>query len=284
MKHRELIKGRKCYKCNSTKTYWDKRGWYIWFHNEGKYECGRCHQRRIYQKNHPRIIKPKRYCYSCGADKTGDWFLNKPTELVLCENCYVRLISSPKYKHPKFETEFISCKCGCGELISRYDRKGQEREYKKKHGFRAYIQPKGELSHNWKGGRSIIHKYGKAAWVVRTVGDKQILEHRLVMEQHLGRKLKSTEWIDHINGDPTDNRIENLRLMNYNDFLSMKAQKPEIKERICIICNRGSDQVQQKKWTRKVDHQQKQVGNWFKSDLGEYICQSCYSLKNRINK
>lgn len=40
-----------------------------------------------------------------------------------------------------------------------------------------------------------------------------VYEHRFVMEEHLGRCLVGDEVVHHINETPSDNRLDNLRLM-----------------------------------------------------------------------
>ena len=59
-------------------------------------------------------------------------------------------------------------------------------------------------------------------YVVIKVDGKYIREHRHVMQLHLGRKLTKDEHIHHINGNPTDNRIENLQVLSNSDHQKLE--------------------------------------------------------------
>lgn len=77
---------------------------------------------------------------------------------------------------------------------------------------------KGKRHGNWKGGRNIVGGYIQLRikedhpYYAMTQKNGYVLEHRLVMAEHLGRSLKRHETVHHINGDKQDNRIENLQL------------------------------------------------------------------------
>lgn len=57
-----------------------------------------------------------------------------------------------------------------------------------------------------------------------------VAEHRLVMEKHVGRFLKPTEVVHHINHNPSDNRLENLQLFSSHGQHTKYAH-PEIYEK-----------------------------------------------------
>ena len=75
---------------------------------------------------------------------------------------------------------------------------------------------KGQDSPNWKGGRQTTKDGYTIIWLSR---NESILEHRLVMEQHLGRKLNRSEVVHHINGNNADNRLANLQLTTFAEEL-----------------------------------------------------------------
>lgn len=83
-------------------------------------------------------------------------------------------------------------------------------------------QPRGEASHAWKGGRIT----DKAGYIQVYMPDHPhavvlyVLEHRLVMEQVLGRYLTSDEVVHHKNGIKTDNRPENLEVMTQSAHIA----------------------------------------------------------------
>lgn len=81
---------------------------------------------------------------------------------------------------------------------------------------------KGENNPMWNGGIK-LEKCNHGTYILKwcpnhPYADSQgyVREHRLVMEKHLGRYLKPEEVVHHKNKDTTDNRIENLQLMDSN--------------------------------------------------------------------
>ena len=64
---------------------------------------------------------------------------------------------------------------------------------------------------------TMVHKWYKK---IKLKNGRTEDEHRLLMEQHLHRKLRTNEIVHHINENKFDNRMSNLEVINLKDHVS----------------------------------------------------------------
>lgn len=108
----------------------------------------------------------------------------------------------------------------------------------------------GSANANWRDGRRKGGEKGQYVMAYAPEHPKAVLgavlEHRLVVEQHLGRSLQRDEVIHHVNGDKHDNRIENLQIMSQSEHAKLhdslagrRYVRPPV--RIFLHCERCGD-------------------------------------------
>ena len=78
--------------------------------------------------------------------------------------------------------------------------------------------------------RGWVHHSGYRWLSIPSIG--KVLEHRHLMEVHLGRKLLPTELVHHRNGNKTDNRTENLELVER----SKHTAQHRAHRMTCLVC------------------------------------------------
>ena len=58
------------------------------------------------------------------------------------------------------------------------------------------------------------------------------------MEKHIGRKLKNSENVHHINGNVLDNRIKNLQIMSNSEHRKEHVKHQPRNKRGIFICQK----------------------------------------------
>jgi HNH endonuclease len=74
----------------------------------------------------------------------------------------------------------------------------------------------------------------KTRYRVLKIKGRRISEHRWVMEQHIGRKLRQFEYVHHLDGNKTNNCLSNLKIVSPREHGIEHTYYPI--EKICVIC------------------------------------------------
>ena len=74
-----------------------------------------------------------------------------------------------------------------------------------------------------------LHKKNNTEYKVLRINGKNKREHKVIMEKYLGRKLKKSEIVHHINGDRADNKIENLQVVSRKEHIEIHFEVQKIK-------------------------------------------------------
>jgi hypothetical protein len=99
----------------------------------------------------------------------------------------------------------------------------------------------GPLNPAWKGGRTQTRRGYILRWAPShpfANANGFVYEHRLVMEQHIGRYLTANEVVHHQNETKNDNRIENLQLTTASNHRHIHNGPPRWSRTYdrCIAC------------------------------------------------
>lgn len=162
----------------------------------------------------------------------------------ICKNCdkpFTMMLSYVTAYRKKFKREPLYCSMPCSDAGRKRDTEarnkftcvncGKESQRHRNHCGRVYTQQKlcsKQCKNEWvskvyreKHGLPKITSRMRRKYVTLNIpaqngqpARKDVLEHRYVMTQHIGRELLPEETVHHRNGDRTNNSLENLELFS----------------------------------------------------------------------
>jgi len=109
---------------------------------------------------------------------------------------------------------------------------------------------------------------------LETKTTRSVLVHRELVEQHLNRKLGQDEVIHHIDGNPSNNTIQNLEVQDRKQHSVNHAKPSELIAILCKWCGK-----QKEKLARQI--RQSQI---VKKDMGHFVTNPVLVIGVEINK
>jgi HNH endonuclease len=94
-------------------------------------------------------------------------------------------------------------------------------------GYNCHINPETNKGWGWKGGRTRSNDYWQVRCLDHPYASKSgyIREHRLIMENKIGRYLLPGEEVHHIDGNTLNNDINNLQLLSKSEHARLHKDK-----------------------------------------------------------
>ncbi len=165
-----------------------------------------------------------KYCNKCKNDPIGStriFFKDQKTNCELCNKEFYKIYFTKKIRIDGFISLNInrksSCSTSCGVSLSRKKIILGFKKNRYKYIFDEKIKRRRKVSISvyMEHCKKIGKRKDNCGYILIWHKNSWKSEHRKVMRDYLGRRLKKGEIVHHINGKKDDNRIENLQLMVY---------------------------------------------------------------------
>lgn len=166
----------------------------------------------------------------------------KKEYVALCDWCKKKFSPTVYQRSKKRKGSSIFCSKKCTNKFNSERQKGSKNSFYGKKHTKEFIEKF----------RKSVTKTGKSknanGYITINVCENYpngILEHRKIVQDHIGRELSSNEIVHHINGIRDDNRIENLQIMTPSEHTKLHNKDKnrrwkQKKEKFiqCVACNK----------------------------------------------
>jgi len=204
---------KKCLNCDNTFTVYKS------IYHKKKYCSSQC--REQYKKSH--LIKECPICSKCFKVAQSRYYGLGLRFHYCSDECYKKYLENEKKK--RLERIMKMC-CNCGKIFYGYRHNKLDKYFCSRRCSSEYLV--GEKHHSWNGGYTITTQGYKAI----KINGKYVLEHRIIMENFIGRKLYSDEVVHHKDHNKLNNNIKNLELLikqDHDRLHTIERHKSEVR-------------------------------------------------------